>query len=133
MEQLLSAFPSDGPAVIGGDFNTTTIEWPRSLALVKVAALMMMNPRRFRDPVGREPLFDRLRGAGFRIDGVNLPLRPTFTFTRFIPPMFRPKLDWIAVRGLRPVAGSAAIVPPRASIFDRRASDHDLVVCEVTI
>src|SRR5208282_6856389 len=131
MEEYLAAFPPDGPAVVGGDFNTTTIAW-NSLALAKVAALMMIQPQRFRDPARYEPLLGRLGDAGFAIDGANVALKPTFTFTRVIPPVLRPKLDWIAMRRLRAVPGSAAVVAPRASFLDRRISDHDFVVCEVT-
>ena len=132
MEEYLIAFPPDGPAVVGGDFNTTTIVWD-SFALAKVAALMMIRPRRFRDPARYEPLLGRLGDAGFGIDGANLALKPTFTFTRAIPSVLRPKLDWIAMRRLRAVPGSAAVVAPRASFLDRRISDHDFVVCEVTM
>jgi endonuclease/exonuclease/phosphatase family metal-dependent hydrolase len=133
MAQFLAAMPSHGPAVIGGDFNSTTVDWTNPHAMLKVAALMVLRPRRFRDPVRYEPLFERLRDAGFKIEGVNLPLKPTFTFNRIIPPMFRPKLDWIAIRGIEAVPGSAKVVPPRSSLLQRRASDHDLIVCEVTI
>src|SRR5208282_788809 len=132
MEEYLAAFsPDGGPAVVGGDFNTTTIAW-NSFALARVAALMMIRPRRFRDPARYEPLLGRLGDAGFAIDGANVALKPTFTFTRVIPPVLRPKLDWIAMRGLRAVPGSAAVVAPRAAFLSRRLSDHDLVVCEVT-
>ncbi len=134
MADYLAAFPSDGPAVLGGDFNTTTIGWAgNASAILKVLSLMMTEPRRFRDPVPYEPLFERLFEAGFEIGGANAPRIPTFTFTRFIPPFLRPKLDWIAVRGIRAVPGSAAVVAPRVSPLARRASDHDLVVCEVTL
>ena len=131
MDEYLAGVPGDGPVVVGGDFNTTTIAW-NSFALARVAALMMLRPRRFRDPARYEPLLGRLGDAGFAIDGANVALRPTFTFTRVIPPVLRPKLDWIAIRSLRAVAGSAAVVVPRASFLSRRISDHDFVVCEVT-
>lgn len=131
--EYLTAFPSGGPAVLGGDFNTTTIDMRNAWGILNVPRLMMVEPRRFRHPVPHEPLFERLRDAGFEIGGANLPLAPTFTFTSLIPPFIRPKLDWIAVRGLRPVPGSAAVVAPRASSLSPRVSDHDFVVCEVTV
>jgi hypothetical protein len=43
----------------------------------------------------------------------------------------RPKLDWLAVRELRPITGTAAVVAPRSSILRRRASDHDFVTVEL--
>jgi len=130
MAEFLAPFPPDGPAVIGGDFNTTTLAWT-PLMPAKIPALMMLQPRRFHDPARYELLLGRLLEAGFAFEGANCPLKPTFTFTRFIPPAFRPKLDWIAVRGLRAVPGSAAVVPPRVSFLSPRFSDHDLVLCEV--
>ncbi len=117
--------------MVGGDFNTATIEMPGLHRLLRVARLMLAEPRRFRNPVPYEPLFERLREAGLEIDGANLPLAPTFTFTRLIPRMLRPKLDWIAIRGLRAVPGSAAVVAPRTSAFAPRVSDHDFIVCDV--
>jgi hypothetical protein len=50
--------------------------------------------------------------------------------SRLVPPLWRPKLDWIAARGIRPVKGSAAVVSARTSILGRRVSDHDFVMCE---
>jgi endonuclease/exonuclease/phosphatase family metal-dependent hydrolase len=132
MAEYLARFPSDGPGVIGGDFNTTTIEWSSLLTWPRTVARMLAQPRRFHDPERYEPLFERLRGAGFATDGANVPLAPTFTFTRFIPPRIRPKLDWIALRGLRAVPGSPAVVVPRVSALARRLSDHDIVACEIS-
>ncbi|MFZ0889245.1 MAG: endonuclease/exonuclease/phosphatase family protein, partial [Candidatus Binataceae bacterium] len=129
--KFLKVFPAHGPAIIGGDFNTATTEVVGGRDIVRVMGLMLAGPRRFRDPVPYEPLFGLLREAGFEIDGANLPLAPTFTFTRLIPRLLRPKLDWIAIRGLRAVPGSAAVVAPRTSAFAPRVSDHDFIVCDV--
>jgi hypothetical protein len=37
----------------------------------------------------------------------------------------------LALRGLKPVAGSAAVVPARMSLFAPRFSDHDFIMCTV--
>ena len=131
MGKFLAVFPADGPAIIGGDFNTATTKVVGARDIIRVAGLMLAGPRRFRDPVPYEPLFGILRKAGFEIDGANLPLAPTFAFTRLIPRWMRPKLDWIAIRGLRAVPGSAAVIAPRTSAFAPRLSDHDFIVCDV--
>src|SRR5579885_383769 len=89
--------------------------------------------RRFRRPQRYEPVFRQLSEAGLAIDGVNAPHKPTFTFNRAIPPVFRPKLDWIGVRSLAPVAGTAAVIPARPSFFSSRVSDHDFVTVEVDL
>jgi endonuclease/exonuclease/phosphatase family metal-dependent hydrolase len=131
MTQYLEAFPSDGAAIIGGDFNTTTWDLRSPAALIKVAALSLIGFRRFRYPQKWEPLFERLRQIGFETRGANLCGRPTFTPSGFIPSFVRPKLDWLALRQLRPVIGSAAVVPARRAPWRRRFSDHDFIMCLV--
>jgi endonuclease/exonuclease/phosphatase family metal-dependent hydrolase len=133
MREFLATFPPDGPAIIGGDLNTTTVDMRENVAMLAVARHLLRNPRRFRAPEPWEPLFERLAEANFTVDGANAPGKPTFTFSRAIPPLIRPKLDWIALRGLEPVPGSAAVITARPSFFASRVSDHDFVVCDVRI
>jgi hypothetical protein len=94
---------------------------------------MATSPWRFRYPEAYEPLFADLSRAGFEVRAANVPGKPTFTFHRAIPPMLRPKLDWIALRELPPIAGSARVVTARKSFFSARVSDHDFVMCEVQL
>jgi len=94
---------------------------------------MLASPRRFRAPECREPLFERIKERGLEIDGVNLKYRSTFTFSGLIPRLMRPKLDWLAVRGMRPVDGTAAVIAPKQSLFSRRASDHDFVTVDLEL
>jgi len=122
-----------GPTILAGDFNTTTTELETPSAFAMIAAQIALRPSRFRYPERYEPVFEDLARAGFKIEGANAPGKPTFTFSRAIPPWLRPKLDWIALRGLEPVAGSARVIPARASFFGRRVSDHDFVMCEVRL
>ena len=133
MAMYMAAFPSRGRAIFGGDLNTTTTELAGPSSLVRVAAYMMASPGRFRAPQRHEPLFDRLKERGLEIDGVNVKYRSTFTFSGLIPGLMRPKLDWLAVRGMRPVAGTAAVIAPKQSRFSRRASDHDFVTVDLEL
>lgn len=133
MATLLEAMPPGGETILGGDFNTTTTSLDTLRAMAMVAPRMALRPRRFRYPERYEPLFGHLARAGFEIEGANVPGRPTFTFIRAIPPAMRPKLDWIALRGLQPMPGSARVVAARPSFFGRRVSDHDFVMCEVRL
>jgi endonuclease/exonuclease/phosphatase family metal-dependent hydrolase len=133
MASYMAAFPPRGRAIFGGDLNTTTTELKGLSSLAGVAAQMIISPLRFRDPERHEPLFDRIRERGLEVDGVNLKYRSTFTFSGLIPRMMRPKLDWLAVRGLRPVAGTAAVIAPKQSIFSRRGSDHDFVTVDLEL
>jgi endonuclease/exonuclease/phosphatase family metal-dependent hydrolase len=133
MSKLMEALDGVNPIVIGGDFNTTTTETDRRLELARAAVALLLNPRRFHAPQPYEPLFEHLSEHGFVIEGANVPGEPTFTPSKFVPPLWRPKLDWLAIRGLMPVAGSAAVVRAQTSRFSRRVSDHDFVVCEFLI
>ena len=133
MAKFLAALPSEGPALVGGDWNTTTLNLGTPSALFTEGWRLVLQPARLRTPERYEPLFDRLMQAGFDIRGVNVPRKPTFTFSRAIPPILRPKLDWIAHRELRPVSGTARIIRAQPSILSARISDHDFVTCEVSL
>jgi endonuclease/exonuclease/phosphatase family metal-dependent hydrolase len=133
MAAILEAFPSDGPAVLGGDLNTTTVELMDPGSVRIVLRDMLLNSRRFRDPRAHEPLLARLEDAGFATHGVNVEGRPTFTFARIVPPWMRPKLDWLALRDAQPVPGSARVIPARPSYFATRVSDHDFIAIDVAI
>ncbi len=132
LEQIAPAGAAD-TAILGGDFNTTTTGLDTPYAIAMVAARMARRPWRFRYPERYEPLFEHLAQAGFEIRGANVPGKPTFTFNRAIPPALRPKLDWIALRGLEPMPGSARVAAARESFFGPRVSDHDFVMCEVRL
>jgi endonuclease/exonuclease/phosphatase family metal-dependent hydrolase len=131
IRQFLQGFPHGAPGIIGGDFNTTTVELSSRAAFVRAMMLALMRPHRFRNPQKWEPLFEGLSEAGFDVTGANLCGKPTFTPFRLVPPIVRPKLDWLALRGLKPIADSAAVVPARTSWLMPRFSDHDFVTCMV--
>jgi endonuclease/exonuclease/phosphatase family metal-dependent hydrolase len=130
IRQYLKGFPA-GAAIIGGDFNTTTADLGSLTSFIKVMALSVLQPQRFRNPRKWEPLFELLDKAGFDTAGANVDGIPTFAPSRLVPPMIRPKLDWLAVRGLKTIPGSAAVVPARMSFLAPRFSDHDFIVCSV--
>jgi len=133
MATYLESFPSTGRAVFGGDLNTTTTELATWAHMRATARQMIADPGRFRAPQAYEPLFDHLRAHRLEIEGVNVANHPTFTFSGLIPRSMRPKLDWLAVRELHPIAGTAAVVSPRSSILMRRVSDHDFVTVDLEL
>lgn len=133
MATYLESFPASGRAIFGGDLNTTTTELSTRAMIWATARRIIADPDRFHAPQAYEPLFEHLRRAGLEVDGANVPNRPTFTFSGLIPRRLRPKLDWLAVRELRPLARTAAVVPPRSRILMRRLSDHDFVTVELEL
>jgi hypothetical protein len=133
MASILEIFPPGGPAVLGGDLNTTTVELIDPASVRVVLRDMLLNSRRFRDPRAYEPLLGRLEDAGFTTRGVNVEGRATFTFARIVPPWMRPKLDWLALRDVQSVPGSARVIPARPGYFATRVSDHDFIAIDVAI
>jgi endonuclease/exonuclease/phosphatase family metal-dependent hydrolase len=133
MDEYLSRAAREGPAVIGGDFNTTTLGLAHRRDFLHAYVRLLLQPRRLSDPRRWEPLFRSLERAGFHTDGFNAPGKRTFMYSRTVPPLVRPNLDWIAVRGLQPVPRSVKTVPARTSFFSGRLSDHDFIVCEVKL
>jgi endonuclease/exonuclease/phosphatase family metal-dependent hydrolase len=133
MREYLAKLPREGPAIIGGDLNTTTVSLNNPVGYLWAALKLLWEPRRLADPRKWEMLFARLDQAGFRVDGANAPGKRTFTFSRLLPRWFRPNLDWIAMRGLEPMPGSARAVAARPSFWHKRVSDHDFVMCEARL
>ena len=133
MATYLESFPASGRAIFGGDLNTTTKELSSRALIWATLREIIADPDRFHTPQAYEPLFEHLREHRLTIDGVNVANRSTFTFSGLIPRAWRPKLDWLAVRGLRPIAGTAAVVTPRSRILQRRISDHDFVTVDLEV
>ena len=133
MATYLESFPASGRAIFGGDLNTTTKELSSRALIWATLREIIADPDKFHSPQAYEPLFEHLREHRLTIDGVNVANRSTFTFSGLIPRAWRPKLDWLAVRGLRPIAGTAAVVTPRSGILQRRISDHDFVTVDVEV
>lgn len=127
--QFVGALPSDRPTIIGGDFNTTTVDLLDWRECAATLAYLPIHPRRLRAPQCHEPLFEVLERAGFEYREANVPLAPTYTPTGLLPRFLRAKLDWIGLRKLKAVPNSARVVPARRGL--RRFSDHDFVMCEV--
>lgn len=128
MRQFLGSLPPVGAAIIGGDLNTTTVDLRDWRDCAATLARLAIEPRRLRRPQLYEPLFEVLDQAGFRYDDANQPLESTFTPAGLIPPFMRPKLDWIALRELKAIPGSARVVRASQGWF-KRLSDHDFIVC----
>jgi len=131
--QYLKGLPEARPTIIGGDFNTTTVSLMTPAEAIKTMILLALTPGRFRNPISYEPLFRRLAAAGFGIEGANAMSRATFAVSGVVPRWMRPKLDWLALRGVEPVRGSAVVVAAKTGVFGRRFSDHDFVTCVVRV
>jgi endonuclease/exonuclease/phosphatase family metal-dependent hydrolase len=129
MERLLDAidaYAEGQPALIGGDFNTSTLSrgWARGSGEKPV-----LPEERLLDPVPFEPLFEVAAARGYDWRAGNTPGVPTQrTRPDGTPPPPLGRLDWFFSRGL-------AISDPRTvpAIDDAGAaiSDHEALVVTV--
>lgn len=125
--EALDAERPGGPAVIGGDLNTSTLS-PLELGARDRRRIAMGDaPEHFTHPVPHEPLFEVAAAAGFEWESANLRGVPTHRTPRGPTSL---KLDWILARGLdaRDAEVIAAVGPTGAPL-----SDHDAVAATVSL
>jgi len=88
MRDVLNGLPSDGPAIIGGDWNTTTFNSSSAThAILGFWVRVFLGPdntirNHFLHPYNRfeRELFDRLKAAGFDYERCNLPAERTTSY-----------------------------------------------------
>jgi endonuclease/exonuclease/phosphatase family metal-dependent hydrolase len=146
MQHLLQEIP-ESPAIIAGDFNTNTFvrgTWWRTFR----SALRLLSREVKNEvlrPVAYEPLFEELRQAGYEWDGFNDDLSTCYADLgaledkRYLPMSIRRyildripglplRLDWIAVRGAKPIGAARTLTNLCA-----QPSDHFPITCEIGI
>jgi len=121
-------YDAQAPLLIGGDFNTSTIDRAqdrdREFRRREIAA----DPGRLLDVEPHEPLFRELADRGFDWQASNVPGRPTERPQPGEPPRPLGKIDWIFTRGLR---ATAPEIVPALSADDTPVSDHDCLLVTV--
>ncbi|WP_299391500.1 endonuclease/exonuclease/phosphatase family protein [Pelagibius sp.] len=127
----IEAYAPGAPVIIGGDFNTNTLERSDPAYHSLRRRLAEETPERFLRPEAFEPLFEVARAHGYDWTSCNLEAAPT-TRTRPdgtpAPPHI--KIDWFFTRGL--VATDPAIV----AAVDRQGdaiSDHEALAVTVSL
>ena len=122
----LDAYAPGQPALIGGDFNTSTLArtWSKGGGKRPVLSEQrVMNPEPF------EPLFDLMAGRGFEWQQANDRSAPT---QRWHPDDDKTgplgKIDWFFCRGLD-VFGAKTM--PAVDTEGRTLSDHELLVVTI--
>jgi endonuclease/exonuclease/phosphatase family metal-dependent hydrolase len=119
------------PALIGGDFNTSTFERPIRSDANAVAAALRENPSRLALPMQYEPMFEELRARGYEWENCNV-IGATTQRTRPdgtpLPPFGR--IDWFFARGLQ--CGDAAVIPA-VDAAGAAISDHDALAVTIRV
>jgi endonuclease/exonuclease/phosphatase family metal-dependent hydrolase len=122
----IDAYAPDQAVLIGGDFNTCTIDrdWARGTGQKPV-----LDTDRVLDPIPHEPLFKVAEARGYDYRSCNT-LRTATQRTRLdgTPPPPLGRLDWFFARGL------AASAPATVAAVDNQGSalsDHELLAVTV--
>jgi endonuclease/exonuclease/phosphatase family metal-dependent hydrolase len=122
----IDAYAQDQPVLIGGDFNTSTLDriWSKDGGTRPVLA-----EERVMNPIPYEPLFERLAERGYVWEPANDMDAPT---QRWHPgddkASPRGKIDWLFTRGL---AIPTAKTVPAVSSPGRPLSDHEMLVVTI--
>lgn len=120
---LIDRYDAHAPVVIAGDFNTSTLDWPRTARAGEGA-----DPMRRLRPEPHEPLFGAFATRGYSWRDANVPDAPTQRPWDPDPARILGKIDWVFTRGL--CARGPAILP--ATYPDgATASDHEGMFVEV--
>ncbi|MDX1541257.1 MAG: endonuclease/exonuclease/phosphatase [Geminicoccaceae bacterium] len=123
----IDAYAPDQPVLIGGDFNTCTIDrtWARG-----TGAKPVLDPTRLLDPVAHEPLFEAMAGRGYdfeRCNTLGVATQRTRPDGTPAPPLGR--IDWFFSRGL------LATEPATIAAVDQGGtaiSDHEVLVLTIS-
>jgi endonuclease/exonuclease/phosphatase family metal-dependent hydrolase len=130
----IDAYAPGVPALLGGDFNSFSLDLATLGDPRAVAEALRADPGRWSHPVPHEPLFERAARAGFEWSSCNALGVPTLRHAKpgdashFASARGALKLDWLLCRGL---AATAARVIEAVRSDGRMLSDHEAIAAEV--
>jgi endonuclease/exonuclease/phosphatase family metal-dependent hydrolase len=122
----IDAYAPDQPVLIGGDFNTSTLDrsWSRGSGTRPV-----LPEERVMNPVPYEPLFERFAERGYGWEPANDMTAPTQRWHPDDDPTRpRGKIDWFFTRGLDILTAKTL---PAVDAPGRPLADHEMLVVEV--
>jgi len=125
--QAIESYAPGTPAIIGGDFNTSSA--PRATAKRPggLDSLLAEDPDRLMQPMRHEPLFAVARDAGFDWKGCN-DGKQTQRLRDGEPERPLGRIDWFFARGL---AVSEPVTIPAVDAAGHAISDHDALAVTV--
>ena len=122
----IDAYAPNQPVLIGGDFNTSTLDraWARD-----GGARPILAEERVMNPIPFEPLFERLAERGYTWESANDMTTPTQRWHEGQYPGSPPgKIDWFFTRGLDVLAARTV---PAVDAPGRPLADHELLVVTI--
>lgn len=125
---VIEKYDAEAPLLIGGDFNTSTVDRTQDRDREFQRRELASDPRRLVDVEPHEPLFREFADRGFAWRASNVPGAPTERPQPGQPMRPLGKIDWIFTRGLS--AAAPAIVPALGG-DGASVSDHDCLLVTV--
>ena len=130
-EILARIEPLDTAIVLGGDFNTSTIDPTTATDPFRLRTeLIDQDPNRFLAPFPHEPLFDLLAVNGFSRGTANTAEVTQRMRERGYPKPPLGRIDWIFNRACM---AFDAQCHPALSATHQTLSDHDLITCRIRV
>jgi len=127
---VINQYDSAAPVLIGGDFNTSTVERARDRDEEFRRMELVRDPQRAVHVEAYEPLFAHMAGRGFDWRACNDLETPTERPTPGRAHRPLGKIDWFFTRGLR---ATKPMVTPALDTTGAPSSDHDCLSVTIEI
>jgi endonuclease/exonuclease/phosphatase family metal-dependent hydrolase len=127
----IDAHAPNMPVLIGGDFNTNTLDRSDEKRPELVRAALEADPDRLVRPMAYEPMFEEMRARGYDWESCNVggvPTQRTRPDGTPKPPLGR--IDWYFARGL---VCSAPAVLPAVNDAGVAISDHEALAVTIRL
>jgi endonuclease/exonuclease/phosphatase family metal-dependent hydrolase len=119
------------PVLIGGDFNTNTLERADHERLKRAQQVLRDDPHRFHYPMAYEPMFEELHRRGYDWESCNvMGARTQRTRPDGTPQEPLGRIDWFFSRGLK-CSGPAVI--PAVDEAGIAISDHEALAVTIQL
>ena len=125
---VVGSYDANAPVLIGGDFNTSTVDRTQDRDREFRRREFTADPKRLLHVEAHEPLFRELADRGFDWSASNVPGRPTERPQPGEPMRPLGKIDWIFTCGLW---ATAPEILPAVDANGTSISDHDCLLVTV--
>lgn len=131
VSDLLTVLEPSMATVLGGDFNTSTLDTTTLSDIFRVRqSLYQSDPTRFIQPEAHEPLFAVLANAGYRKGTANTHEPTQRPRERGYPKPPFGRIDWFFIRGC---LAERPRTHPALNTKGETLSDHDLILTDIVL
>ena len=127
----IDRFNPGQPVLIGGDFNTNTLDRANHERLERAQQVLRDDPHRFNYPMAYEPMFEELHRRGYDWKSCNvMGARTQRTRPDGTPQEPLGRIDWFFSRGLK--CSDPAVIPA-IDEADMAISDHEALAVTIQL